>query len=113
VDCDSADLYGFLVFAAPGHLPCWVQPSQACIASCKCCDWCDAGITSHTAAQPQALRLIRHTSVAQAAAGVAAADEAIVSQLATRQRAQTVLLTVAVATIAVAVCITIARTRRR
>ena len=77
------------------------------------CDKFYAGITSHAAAQPQALRLIRHTSAAQAAAGVAAADEAIVLQLANRQRTQTLLVTLAVAVVAATVCMAIARTRRR
>ena len=77
------------------------------------CDSSVAGITSHAAAQPKALRLVRHTSAAQAAAGVAAADKAIVSQLARRQRAQTLLLSAAVALVAAAVWIAIARTRRR
>ena len=62
-----------------------------------------AGITSASAPPPKTLRLIRYTNAEQAAAGVTAADAAILSQRERRSRRQSLLLAITVGAVGVAV----------
>ena len=66
-----------------------------------------AGITSASAPRPQTLRLIRHTDAQQAAAGVAAADGAILEQHIRRRRAQWAFITCMAAALGIGIAVKI------